>query len=67
MASKRKRYGTTRSGRTLDDELIEELAAEAERGYNVDETSAAAEAGRRSGQVRPPSSPSASIQNSGAH
>jgi predicted HicB family RNase H-like nuclease len=33
----RKTYGTTRSGRVLDDDLIEELAAEAERGYDVDE------------------------------
>jgi hypothetical protein len=36
MAPK-KTYGITRSGRTIDDELIEELAAEAERGYDVDE------------------------------
>ena len=36
MAHK-KTYGTTRSGRIIDDELIEELAAEAERGYDVDE------------------------------
>jgi hypothetical protein len=36
MASK-KRHGTTRSGRIVDDDLVEELAAEAERGYDVDE------------------------------
>ena len=33
----RKTYGTTRSGRTIDDDLVEELAAKAERGYDVDE------------------------------
>jgi hypothetical protein len=37
MASKKRTYGTTRSGRTIDDELVEELAAKAERGYDVDE------------------------------
>ena len=37
MASKKKTYGTTRSGRTVDDDLVDELAAKAERGYDVDE------------------------------
>ena len=37
MPPKKKTYGTTRSGRTIDDELIEELVAKAERGYDVDE------------------------------
>ena len=37
MAPKKKTYGTTRSGRTIDDDLVEELASEAERGYDVDE------------------------------
>jgi predicted HicB family RNase H-like nuclease len=36
MAAK-KTYGTTRSGRTIDDDLVDELAAKAERGYDVDE------------------------------
>src|SRR5688572_33485366 len=38
MAPKKKTYGTTRSGRTIDDDLVDELAAKAERGYDVDET-----------------------------
>ena len=46
MATK-KTYGTTRSGRTIDDKLVEELAGKAERGYDVDEI-----VGRRGG--RPP-------------
>jgi hypothetical protein len=33
----KKTYGTTPSGRTIDDDLVEELAAKAERGYDVDE------------------------------
>ena len=37
MAPKKKTYGTTRSGRTIDNALVEELAAKAERGYDVDE------------------------------
>ena len=37
MPPKKKTYGTTRSGRTIDDDLIEELVAKAERGYDVDE------------------------------
>jgi predicted HicB family RNase H-like nuclease len=36
MASK-KTYGTTRSGRTIDDDPVEELAAKAEHGDDVDE------------------------------
>jgi hypothetical protein len=37
MASRKKTYGTTRSGRPIDDDLAEELAAKAERGYDVEE------------------------------
>ena len=37
MPPKKKTYGTTRSGRTIDDDLVEERAAEAERGYGIDE------------------------------
>ena len=37
MASKKKTYGTTRSGRTIDDDLVDELVEKAERGYDVDE------------------------------
>jgi predicted HicB family RNase H-like nuclease len=36
MAAK-KTFGTTRSGRTIDDDLVDELATKAERGYDVDE------------------------------
>ena len=37
MAPRKKTYVTTRSGRTIDDDLVEELAAKAECGYDVDE------------------------------
>jgi predicted HicB family RNase H-like nuclease len=37
MAPKKKSYGTTRSGRIIDDDLVEELGEKAERGYDVDE------------------------------
>ena len=30
-------YGRTRSGRPIDDELVEQFAAEAEAGFDVDE------------------------------
>jgi hypothetical protein len=33
----KKDYGRTRSGKPITDELIEELAAEAEAGFDVDE------------------------------
>jgi predicted HicB family RNase H-like nuclease len=36
MAGK-KTYGTSRSGRTIDDDLVEELTGKAERGCDVDE------------------------------
>ena len=36
MGSK-KTYGTTRSGRPIDDDLVDQLATKAERGYDVDE------------------------------
>jgi hypothetical protein len=38
MAPK-KTHGTTRSGRPIDDDLVEALAAKAEHGYDVDEIS----------------------------
>jgi hypothetical protein len=38
MAPKKKTYGTTRSGRPIDDDLVDKFAAKAERGYDVDET-----------------------------
>jgi hypothetical protein len=37
MAPKKKTYGTTRSGRTIDEDLVDELVEKAERGYDVDE------------------------------
>jgi hypothetical protein len=38
MAPKKyKTYGTTRSGRTVDDDLVDEFVEKAERGYDVDE------------------------------
>ena len=37
MASKKKNYGTMRSGWTVDDDLVDELDEKAERGYDVDE------------------------------
>jgi ribbon-helix-helix CopG family protein len=37
MGSKKKTYGTTRSGRAIDDDLVDELAAKADRGYDIDE------------------------------
>ncbi|MGH9164909.1 MAG: CopG family transcriptional regulator [Acidimicrobiales bacterium] len=33
-------YGHTNSGRPIDDDLIEELAEEAEKGYDLDEVDA---------------------------
>ena len=41
-------YGHTKSGKPIDDDLIEKLADEAEAGYNVDEM-----AGRRGKRGRP--------------
>ena len=38
-------YGHTKSGKPIDDELIEQLADEAEAGYKVDEMSRAAASG----------------------
>jgi hypothetical protein len=37
MAREKQTYRTARSGRTIDDDLLEELAAKAERGYDADE------------------------------
>lgn len=34
---KKRTYGHTKSGKLIDDELIEKLADEAEAGYDVDE------------------------------
>lgn len=39
MAKKKKTYGRTASGLPITEELVEELAARAEAGYDVDETS----------------------------
>lgn len=36
--AKRKSYGKTKSGVTIDEKLVSKLAAEAEAGYDVDET-----------------------------
>ena len=41
-------YGHTKSGKPIDDDLIEQLADEAEAGYNVDEM-----VGRRGKRGRP--------------
>jgi hypothetical protein len=45
--AKRKTYGKTKSGEAIDEQLVAKLAAEAEAGYDVEET-----LGRRVG--RPP-------------
>jgi hypothetical protein len=42
-------YGRTKSGKPIDDKMIEELAAEAERGYESGQLK-----GRRRGPGRPP-------------
>jgi hypothetical protein len=42
-------YGHTKSGKPINDEMIEELAAEAERGYKPGQLK-----GRRRGPGRPP-------------
>jgi hypothetical protein len=42
-------YGTTKSGRPIDDALVEQLADEAERGYEMAEVEV-----RRRGPGRPP-------------
>jgi Ribbon-helix-helix protein, copG family len=36
--AKRKSYGRTASGKSINDELVEQLADQAEAGYEVDET-----------------------------
>jgi hypothetical protein len=36
--AKKKAYGKTKSGASIDDELVEKLAGEAEAGYEVEET-----------------------------
>jgi hypothetical protein len=40
MRMARKSYGKTRSGASISEELIEELALEAEQGYDVEATQA---------------------------
>jgi len=35
---KKKRHGRTANGKPITDELVEQLAGEAEAGYDVDET-----------------------------
>ncbi|MCL4446010.1 MAG: ribbon-helix-helix domain-containing protein [Actinobacteria bacterium] len=42
-------YGQTESGRPIDDELIDQLADEAERGYSASQLR-----GKRRGRGRPP-------------
>ncbi len=42
-------YGHTKSGKAIDDSMIEELAAEAERGYGPEQL-----VQRRRGRGRPP-------------
>ncbi|HZT64214.1 MAG TPA: CopG family transcriptional regulator [Acidimicrobiales bacterium] len=42
-------YGHTKSGKPIDDKMIEELADEAERGYNPDQLR-----GKPRGRGRPP-------------
>jgi predicted HicB family RNase H-like nuclease len=37
LMTKKKTYGTTRSGVPITDELIEKLSAQAERGFDVEE------------------------------
>lgn len=48
MTTKRT-YGKTKSGRAIDDEMVEELAAEAERGYEPGQLR-----GKPRGRGRPP-------------
>jgi hypothetical protein len=38
MASRRKRYGRTASGKAITDDLVEQLAAKAQQGYDVEDT-----------------------------
>lgn len=37
LMAKKKIYGTTRSGKPITDGLVEELSAQAERGFDVEE------------------------------
>jgi hypothetical protein len=37
LMDKRKTYGRTRSGQVITDELVEEMVAEAEAGFDTDE------------------------------
>ena len=53
----KKTYGKTRSGRPITDDLIEELAQEAEAGYEVDEML------RRRGGRPPMGSRAASVES----
>jgi hypothetical protein len=38
MGGKGTRYGRTASGKTITDELVDELASKADHGYDVDDT-----------------------------
>jgi hypothetical protein len=55
--AKKTTYGRTASGRSIDDELVEELADKAEAGYDVDETL------RRRGGRPPIGSAAASVES----
>jgi predicted HicB family RNase H-like nuclease len=55
--AKRKSYGRTASGKPISDELVEQLAANAEAGYDVDETL------RRRGGRPPIGSAAASVES----
>jgi hypothetical protein len=55
--AKRKSYGRTASGKPITDDLVEQLAAEAEAGYDVDETI------RRRGGRPPIGSAAASVES----
>jgi predicted HicB family RNase H-like nuclease len=55
--AKRKSHGRTASGKPISDELVEQLADEAEAGYDVDETL------RRRGGRPPIGSAAASVES----
>jgi hypothetical protein len=55
--AKKKSYGRTASGKPITDDLVEQLAAEAEAGYDVDETI------RRRGGRPPIGSAAASVES----
>ncbi|HEX6712464.1 MAG TPA: hypothetical protein VF066_03725, partial [Thermoleophilaceae bacterium] len=55
--AKKKTYGTTAGGKPITDELVDQLADEAEAGYDVDETV------RRRGGRPPIGSAAASVES----